>query len=565
MKFRILPALAALACVISCIETNYKLGSNLVPDSQMYRIVAKNELALNLKSACPDSLSGYSSTRFVVGSINDKDFGICERSSAITLVPMYDTLDFGTNPKVRRFHFNATVDTVSAQNEQAAHMLQTLGVYELASPIDASLTYSGDAEVVFMDGTPTAEQIATGKVFVRNGLVSNTLPVANGTDSLTFDFTKAYAEKYLTITQDDLSDINKYTKKFPGIYINTKRQTTEGGRINLFDLQLGFDSDSWLLTGSFAELSITSTYSGKEKDTTFYFYFSPTDFYDVDSLLTNSATGSFPQYCLNLSKQDKIKEQALAQDTKNIYVEGGGSGLKPYVSAVELRESIRNKIASDGHNPDKAIITKASFIMPFVSQKSDFTDLDYFPVVLSPTVRMHATYTSNDTTFTRIEYAGIADSSSDTEDQGDINRSLMRYQPDVTYHVQSIVSMDTTSTSYTGLKKGEYDIWFLTMAYETVVTVTAADQDLSDYYSMLAYQSYYGSMYGSGSSGYGDYYSNYYSYMMAAMYASSSSSSTSTSLQLDRDRYYRAVLKGPDADDAESRPKFIFSYAVPRD
>lgn len=564
MKVRILSAVSLLACVISCVETNYKLGSNLVPDSQKYLIVPENEFPVNLKSACPDSLSGYSSTRFVVGSVNDGDFGICERSSAITLVPMYDTLDFGTDPKVNRFHFNATVDTVSAPDETSLHMLQTLGVYELASRIDADYTYSSDAEVVFVDDDPTPEQIATGKVFVRNGLVSNTLPVVNGKDSLSFDFTRAFAEKFLSITQDDLSDIKKYTRKFPGIYFNTKRQATKGGRINLFDLQLGFNKDSWLLTGSFAELSITSTYSGQKKDTTFYFYFSPTGFYDVDSLLTNSATGSFPQYCLNIGKQDKQREKELSEDTRKVYAEGGGSGLKPYVSALELRDRVRSVIASNGHNPDRAIITKASLVMPFVSGEPDFGDLDHFPVVLSPTVRIHAKYRNADTTFTRIEYAGIADASSSVENQGDINRSLMCYQPDVTYHVQSIVSMDTTSTSYKGLKKGEYDIWFLTMAYETIVTVTAADKELSDYYSMLAYQSYYGSMYGGGG-GYGDYYSNYYSYMMAAMYAGNSSSSTSTTLQLDRDRYYRAVLSGPAADDAGIRPKFVFSYAVPKD
>ena len=61
------------------------------------------------------------------------------------------------------------------------------------------------------------------------------------------------------------------------------------------------------------------------------------------------------------------------------------------------------------------------------------------------------------------------------------------------------------------------------------------------------------------SSGYG--YNNYYNYMMMAqMMAASSQQTYSTTQELDKDRYYKAVLNGPSA----SRPPvFRVTYAFP--
>ena len=65
--------------------------------------------------------------------------------------------------------------------------------------------------------------------------------------------------------------------------------------------------------------------------------------------------------------------------------------------------------------------------------------------------------------------------------------------------------------------------------------------------------------------------SNYYNYMLAAQYASSQSTSqTTVSMQLDKDRYYRATLNGPEAtaDAADGpgeeflRPRLTITYSV---
>jgi len=62
--------------------------------------------------------------------------------------------------------------------------------------------------------------------------------------------------------------------------------------------------------------------------------------------------------------------------------------------------------------------------------------------------------------------------------------------------------------------------------------------------------------------GYGyNNYSNYYNYMMLAQMMSASQQQTYTYTQeLDKDRYYRAILNGPLA---ERKPIFRVTYAFP--
>ena len=159
---------------------------------------------------------------------------------------------------------------------------------------------------------------------------------------------------------------------------------------------------------------------------------------------------------------------------------------------------------------------------------------------------------------------GLTDSSSSSENQGDVNRSLLQYAPDITYHMQELVRIDESDTDNAKTKRlneGAYDIWLLIMANETITTTTSGSSEMSDYYNYLAYQSYYNAMYGYGG-GYSNYYSNYYSYAMMAAYASASSTSTSQQVMLDKDRFYRASLNGPAAADGRV-PTLELTFAIP--
>ncbi len=544
MKSRwFLAAAAALALCVGCVKENYDLGGNLLPANHIYKVVSPAAMEVPVSMKLSDSLSAYSSTNITIGAIrNDEEYGLSTRSSCITLIPLFvDELDFGTNPVFKQFHFSAVADSSSVCDLDQSNILQSVFVHELTEQLDTNyLTY------------------CKSEPAHSSGIITTTVPVIGPGDSLSFNFTKEFGEKFFSITKEDLQDINRYTKRFPGIYITTGKPVGRGGRFNIFQLQLQYDSDYGYISGSAAELKFNSTWKkdGKDvqKDTSFYFYFSATDFYDLDSLFTKSGTGNFPQYCANITGDASAAHVGDAGDF--IYVEGGG-GVKPCFSAKMLRQKAIDAIVANGHDPKKAVINRATLTMHYLPSDDNFEQMHKVPQILNPTCRIK----TSDTTFT---YMGLTDASDTNEDQGNIHRAQMTYSPDFTYHLQRLIGLDDDNEQ---LAAGSYDIWMLVQHNDVITTTTSGNAEASEYYNYLAYQSMMSNMYGYGGYGYGygNYYSNYYNYsMMAQMYGSSSTTSK-TQANLDRDRYYYCKLYGPTAADPEMRPKFSFTYSIPNE
>ena len=542
MKSRLFPIAAVILCCVSCVDVNNQLGGSLLPVDQTYEIYSSALPIQDISVRMADSLSGYSSTRITLGAIRESEYGLTTRSCAMTLMPTSDTLDFGTNPQLRYFNFQAAMDTVSLADPSQRNILQRLRVRELAGPISAR--FCND------DLVPGETSILARPAYL------------DGTDSLSFNFSEEYAKKFFSLTQDDLSSVDKYLAKIPGIYMSVDAPVGEGGRINMFDLQLDYSKNAGSVLGNYATLAFRSTYNGSVRDTAFYFYYGADDMYPMDSLLNKSGTGSFPQYCLNLTGQSTRGRQGKVSD--RIMVEGGG-GLKPVISARCLRDMARKAITDSllaaGKSADLlplVVINKATIVLPFeVEQDYRLTFLT--PYILSPTCRIRTDTTS--------VFMGLTDASAANENQGDIDRSNLQFAPDITYHLQAILKMDDEK-----IDNGNYDIWLLTMAKEEETTSsTAADDEMSEYYQYLAYQSYYNDMYGYGGGyggygyggygygGYGGGYSNYYSYMMAAMYASANSTTTSMTTQLDISRFYRFALNGPTGTGRRPELRLVFS------
>ena len=90
-------------------------------------------------------------------------------------------------------------------------------------------------------------------------------------------------------------------------------------------------------------------------------------------------------------------------------------------------------------------------------------------------------------------------------------------------------------------------------------------QYLNSMYGGYGGYGYGGYGYGYGGYGYDSYgYSNYYNMMMLnAMYANTGSKTTTTAT-LDKDRYYKAILNGPDADE-KRRPRLTVTYSIPKE
>ena len=548
MKFRLLAVAAGLVCCLSCIEKDNSLGGVFVPVAETYTFHTAEIPLEGITMQMADMLSGYSDDRITVGAIREGEFGLTTRASAFTLVPVFENeFNVGEDPVFKSFHFATARDTLSFLDPSQENILQRFHVYELSAPLDATEDYDLNHSVAHGD-TP----------------ITRGTPVYNGVDSLTFDFSEEFGRKYLQITKEDVSDMKKFIEKFPGIYIESDVPEGDGGRINMLDVQLSYDAQNKYVSGNFARLRYSAVFDGVRKDTVMIFYYGAADFFDMDSLF-NAYTGTFPQYCLNLTGQQTRDRVGEAGET--LWVEGGG-GLKPMISAKTLKHQVEQAIAAVGGDPKDAVINKATLYFPF-DFPENYEDMTFWPYRLSPTCRFSG---EEDDSIT--SYMGLTDASSSDENQGDVDRSHMCYAPDITYHMQELVKIDESKPESTGAKnlaRGNYDIWMLIMALEKQLTVSTTSQEQQEMLNYLAYSSYYNSMYGGygrygGYGGYGGYgygYNNYLNYAMMAQYASMAHTSTSVTVKLDKDRFYRAALHGPEYPDADSRPTLFLTFALP--
>ena len=550
---------AALVCAASCVYVDDNLGQNFIPGDQIYEVRTATFDLDGIRMGYSDSLSAYSSSRITVGAIRDSKFGLTSRSSAFTIVPVVDTIDVGENPRVTQFHFTVSRDTTSVEDEGQTNLLQNIYVHRLEHVLDSTYLYTVDLN---------------DKDFIGKETITRGIPVYNGGDSLSFDFSDDFAMEMVKLFQEDPDiqmDLDEYLEKMPGIYIRSDAPATEGGRINMFNCPIEV-SDSYYVTGNYAELKIRSDYgTRKDVDTSFLFYFGPQE-----------RTTDTEQYAFNICDSHPEDRTFLIEDTENktrsilytatdgkIYVEGG-NGLKPVISAVEIKNLLTDHLKEEGLDPDEIIVNKASVILPFDefinSGEYDYSQNYMLPDILSPTCRFSYYSESLDNAdgerIRYVSYAGLTDASVESENQGDVNLSLSRYSPDISHHVQEVLRASDDS-----LATGRYDIWLLVMVNEVVTSTNEQQQEMSEYYQNLAYASYYNSLYGGygygygygyGGYGYNSYYNNYYNYMLAAQYASASAVQEETVAQLDKDRFYRLVINGPAS---ESRPQLTVVYS----
>ena len=528
--------LAALPLALSaCIKTSTEIGKDLIDKTLLYDTYTVEFPIESIHLRRADDLSGFSDTRITIGAIRDETFGLTTRSSAFTLVPAMDTLDIGTNPEFISFKFHVEGDTVSIATPGQERIMQNLFVYALTDTLS-------------LDETGTNKDIPHGTEIITRGI-----PVYDGKDSLSLEFTAAYGQKYIDVlkrlgpvlvnrTADPVvSKYSDYIKEVPGIYIETDVPKGIGGRINLFNLSvLSVSSNYYYRNNNVATLTVRSTYDGVRKDTSFLFVPGEPAFYNESEYLDNNQ--KFYQYAFNRTSHEAPEREAV----DDILIEGGG-GLKPVIPMAPLREKVVAAIVERGGNPSKTVINKASLILPF-ELPDDLDLVDLFPKVISPTIRK----TDDDGDVT---YAGLTDASASSENQGDLDRANLAYAPDITYHMQQVLLRTDLDT------EDDADIWFLTVHSETVANATGNAQQEAEYQQMM-YAMYYNNLYGGGYGGYGGYgyggygygygsygyggYSNYYNMMMMASMLSSMNQTTySTTQELDKDRYYRAILNGP--------------------
>ncbi len=570
MKSACRKALLLLAlpfALAACVKTSSEIGKDLIDKSLLYDTYTVEFPIEDIRLRRADDLSGFSDTRLAIGAIRDETFGLTTRATAFSLIPAVDTLDIGTDPRFVKFTVQFAADTISVATPGQEHIMQNLFVYSLTDTL--STKKSGTNQVI-----PHGTEI-----------VSRGVPVYDGQDSLSFELNAAYGQKYIDVLKrlgpvlvdrTEGSTINKYAeyvKEVPGIYIETDIPEGIGGRINLFELSiLSVSNNYYVRNNNSARLTVSAIYDGVRKDTTFLFVPGEPAFYNEAEYMENNQ--KFYQYAFNRTGHEA--PEGVAVD--DIRIEGGG-GLKPVIPAAPLREMVVQAISERGGDPAKTVINKASIILPF-EMPEDETLVDLFPSIISPTIRK----TNSSGT---ISYAGLTDASATSENQGDLDRANLAYTPDITYHMQQLLQRKDLDT------KDDADIWFLTVHSETVANANGnAEQEA--YYQQMMYAMYYNNLYGGGYGGYGGYgyggygygyggyggyggYSNYYNMMMMANILGSMNQTTySTTQELDKDRFYRAILNGPAATaknpaacpillpDAKRVPTFRVTFSVPK-
>ena len=544
-KILFLTLAAASFLAAGCVKVDNSLGKGLVDDSLLFDIYTVEFPLEEVYMRLSGDLSAYSDSHLTIGAIRDEDYGLTTRTASFSLIPVLDTIDLGDHPVAQSFDLYFEADTVSVAEPGQEHILQNIYVTEL------------------LEKMPTDESRLNKHLAHGNTLITNGLPVYNGSNALHFAFSKEYAQKVTDAIKQlgpvlksreegGIDKYDDYVSLIPGIHLETDAPVGNGGRINLFDFScLSVVSNYYQRNDNVGLLKINSTWNGVQKDSTFMFIPGETAFEDESSYLELNT--KFDQYCYNDATHET--EESLAGSI--LFVEGGG-GLKPVISALELQEKTLAAILSMGGDPLKTSIVKASIVLPF-DMPEDYTRLDLFPTMLSPTIR--TTIMDSEGT-EHLTFAGLTDASVSTEDQGDIDRSNLEYSPDITYHLQEILTRDDLDTATNA------DIWLLTIHTEKVANASGSYAD-NQYLQNLMYASYYNSLYGGGY-GYGGYgsgynsYSNYYSYMMLAQMMSAQSQQTySYTTELDCNRFYKAVMCGPESN--SNHPLFRVTFAVPKE
>ena len=88
----------AAGLATACINTDQTLGEQFVATNQKYDFYSAEFDIPDVRMRPVDSLTAYSSRRITIGAVRDEDYGLYRRASAVTLVPVLKSVDFGKDP-----------------------------------------------------------------------------------------------------------------------------------------------------------------------------------------------------------------------------------------------------------------------------------------------------------------------------------------------------------------------------------------------------------------------------------------------------------------------------------
>lgn len=486
----------------SCIETNYTLGDALVPVSNnLYVETASIDLKVGMKSASDIQSSSY---YYAMGNIASEDFGLTRIDLAATVTPSDTGIKFGTDPELIEAHLLMILDNVKSFTPGQDNITQNLYVYPMAHAMDSTMvtcTSVGDDDYIH---TPIGQALLTSQ------------------DTVVVMLDDGWARKLLASSRSELDSMALFIKNHYGLYfkIDDPIDGTAGGRINNFistDIKMKINS---------------ANKDNIRRDTTITF--------NVGSVYNGVSTQVFTHSSKDLEISPENNEEVL-------YYEGL-AGIKPFIDAKILKNSIREWADENGIDLSKVMITRATFELPF-EFPDDYRTVDkYYPQGLFPAIY------GLDSTDNVKRYTLLGSIYDETYDKGGINRSLFCYRPDVTYYIQAIIGKEKIDETD--------DIWLIA-PFEHIETSSSSYSDA--YYNPYYYNSYYNPYsyyggyggYGYGYGGYGYGYNNYYNSLYYSSLYNSSSSSSTTYYYVDYMNYAIGRING---NGAARHPKLNITY-----
>lgn len=390
-----------VSSVFSCITVNKTIGEGYVPEDQELKIrIAHFRLPVTLKMQ--DSLQATSTDYAIVGAIRTPEFGLVKMGSAANVCQPTTTLRFGKDPVIKSIYFTAAVPAKKVMEDNQMNIPQDVFVYRLNKRLDTTTVFCNSITPADYDPVP----LNTSSVTYFGG------------DSIKVYLNNAYGTELLSATEKELDSINLFIDRFKGLYLecSAPEGSLTGGRENL----LGFSSAIIMMKYNFQP---TWQEGLSRKDTTVYL---------------NYGDG----YCLNTSTYGS-EGLETAEPLEILPVEGI-AGIKPYVDAKVLKDTLDKWAQKNNYNPKKIIVSKASFSLPF-EIPADF-DMTKYPTYLFPTQRIENQ--------NLMIYYPFNDVNSTGNSLGGMNRSLAEYQGDLSSAIQQMLNKDAADIG------AKYDFWF---------------------------------------------------------------------------------------------------------
>ncbi len=410
LRVLILSAVSSLI-VFSCITVDKSIGIDNVPLDQELNLSTKT-FALPVGMRSLDSIQGVSDEYMVIGSFMTQEYGEANFGCAGNIAPQYTGYNFGRDAKITSVYLamplaESTGDKNSSLTLDPSQegIPQNINVYRLKTTLDTTTIFCNSIKEEDYDPTP----------------VNKTSITYFGGDTLRVYLNNSFGEEILASTEEELDSLGLFSQRHKGLYItcDSPVSTVNGGRLNLFEYGTAY---------IYVKFNFQPTWEEglSRKDTTIRLVFGY-------------------NYALNTSSYSSKGMETYLAD-KSLYIEGMG-GIAPFIEAKALKEMLDSWCTSQGYDPSKVVVAKATLSFPFEEPGNPDMYSNY-PSYLFPTRRLPISETSS----TKYYYL-CTDYNSTGNTYGAMNRALMKYEADFPYTIQEIINMDKAKVD------SSYDIW----------------------------------------------------------------------------------------------------------